>query len=253
MEKIYSRNSSRQGVPFRRIRKPISLSESLDNVKKSFGTGIISEFKRKSPSGFSNSSSLNIETYFKKLSERKDIAGFSVLTEPDFFDGSYEDMTSVQHFNKPILDKDFISTREMVLNAYNSGADAILLILDFLDVDRLYLLADYAATLGMESLIEFHDIELMGNIHPGKGRIFGYNRRNLVTLKMDPHEENIQSITAKNGINVVLESGIDSDYLRNHDVSGYRGLLIGTSILQGDEVQSPHPGRASFLRNNRFS
>ncbi len=237
VEEIYSRNSHREKVPFRRLRKPLSLSKSLKKIKGTGQTGIISEFKRKSPSGFINSKSVEIEAYFQKLSKQKNIAGFSILTEPDHFNGSYDDITAVQHFNIPILDKDFISTREMVDNAYNSGADAILLILDFLEENLVYLLADYAANLGMESLIEFHKIELASRIRPGEGRLFGYNRRNLITLELEPQEETLHNFLPVMGQGLILESGINSEYVRTHNMSEYLGMLIGASILEGGNLQ----------------
>lgn len=237
MEEIYSRNSSRVSVPYRRTRVPISLRNNLIKIRNSGQIGIISEFKRKSPSGFLNSKSVEIEAYFQRLSNWENVAGFSVLTEPDHFNGTYDDITSVQHFNIPIMDKDFISTREMVVNAYNSGADAILLILDFLNVNQAYLLADYAASLGMESLLEFHNLELADRIRPGESRLFGYNRRNLVTLEMEPQEENLQDMFPHLENELILESGITSEYVKTHDVSEYLGMLIGASILDGDNLQ----------------
>lgn len=236
MEEIYSRNSHRPDIPFRRSRKPVSLIKSLEKVSELGETGIIAEFKRKSPSGFMGSRFPDIEQYFRRLSENRRIAGFSVLTEPDFFNGSYDDLTKVQDLEVPILDKDFISTKQMVDNAYNSGADAILLILDFLEENEVYLLADYAQSLGMESLIEFHSLKLVDRIKQGKGRLFGYNRRNLVTLDMEPQEEELAEILSEKDLSVILESGITSDYVRTHDVAVYSGMLIGASILDGDNV-----------------
>lgn len=233
VEEIYSRD--RKEYPFRRTRDPISLSASLSSVKESGGTGIIAEFKRKSPSGFQKGNGEGSREYFTEVSVHNP-AGFSVLTEPDHFLGSYDDLASVQDFSIPILDKDFVSNEKMVRNAYNAGADAILLIMDFLELEVVYQLADYALELGMESLIEFHDLHLSEGIRPSRGRLFGYNRRNLKTLEMEPQEEKLAELLGNEIKNIILESGIDSDYLRNHDVSMYKGMLIGASILQGDNV-----------------
>ncbi len=234
VERIYSRNSSREAVPFSRTRMPISLSGNLRKIKESGETGIIAEFKRNSPSGFTNHNFPDITPYFQQISRYSRVGGFSVLTEPDHFHGSYGDITQVQEFETPILDKDFISTRKMVENAYNCGADAILLILDFLPENEVYMLSDYAWELGMESLIEFHDPGLVDMIQKGNSRLFGYNRRNLVTLEMEPMEEELKTVLAEHAIQVVLESGITAEYAASHDLSGYSGLLVGTSILQGN-------------------
>lgn len=235
VEEIYARNSERPSVPFRRTRGPLSLIRSLARSRGQRYPGLICEFKRTSPSGFTNTREPGIRDYFRKLESRK-VAGFSVLTEPNRFLGSYDDISSVQGFNVPILDKDFISSEKMVEDAYNSGADAILLILDFLPEETVYSLAEFAGSLGLESLIEFHDLGFMDSIRPARNAIFGYNRRNLRTLSMDPRESEIISQIMERGLDVVLESGIDSAYLGSHDVSMFSGMLVGASILNGDQM-----------------
>ncbi len=239
VEEIYSRNSGRKPVPLSRTRDPISLSGALKRVKESGVTGIIAEFKRSSPSGFKNLNSPDIMKYFHEISGNRRVAGFSVLTEPDYFHGSYGDITRAQKFEIPILDKDFISSSLMVENAFNSGADAILLILDFLPENEVYLLSDYAEEFGMESLIEFHGPELVEKVQKGKKRLFGYNRRNLSTLRMEPEEEEMRAILSKREIELILESGITSEYVQSHDLSAYAGMLIGASILEGDMPMGP--------------
>lgn len=236
VEEIYNRNFSRKVIPYSRTREPLSLGNNLTKLKEQNKTGIIAEFKRKSPSGFSNKNSPELRTYFNSLKGNNRIAGFSILTEPDYFLGDYSDIVSAQNFNVPILDKDFISTKKMVDNAFNSGADAILLILDFLAPEDIYLLSDYASHLGLESLIEFHNLALVDRIEEGPYRIFGYNRRNLITLKMEPQEEQLNEIVSRKEFRFVLESGINSQYVKTHDISSYLGMLVGTSILEGDSV-----------------
>lgn len=235
VEEIYARNPDRPPVPYRRKREPVSLAKRLSERKDKGIIGIIAEFKRKSPSGFTNHRDDGPAPYFKKIGNER-IAAFSILTEPSYFNGNYDDITAVQGFGIPILDKDFISSQAMIRNAYNAGADAILLILDFLRQETVYELSDYAISIGLESLIEFHEISLAKYIRPAEGRIFGYNRRNLRTLKMEPEEEKVLEVLSETGIEVVLESGIDAQYLKTRDVSEYAGLLIGTSILNGESL-----------------
>lgn len=229
---IYSRNHLRERVPYRRTRSPISLYGNLVKFKSKGVTGIISEFKRRSPSGFNLAKAAEPLQYFRET-YNGNIAGISILTEPEHFLGSYADLSSVQALNLPVLDKDFVSSELMVENAFNSGADAILFILDFLGADRVHELSRYAVSLGMEALVEFHDTALVDFLAPQEGVIYGYNRRNLRTLKMEPQEEEVNIMLKDTGIKVVLESGIDHAYLQSHDVSPYLGMLIGTSILNG--------------------
>ena len=196
-------------------------------------TGIIVEFKRRSPSGFKNSRYLDPVAYFREQISPL-VAGFSVLSEPDYFHGNYGDATGLQDFDIPILDKDFISTNEMIDSAYNAGYDAILLIADFLRPENLESLCRYAIGKGMEVLIEFHDLVHIHDLRQMPGVLYGYNRRNLKTLQMDPHEDEIRRYLEDHDLPVVLESGIDSRYLKNNDVSKFAGLLVGTSILSED-------------------
>ena len=232
VELIYNRNRLRKPVKYSRARDPISLKENLLNFKKLGKTGIISEFKRKSPSGFNLEKDIDPIDYFSKA-ELKNVAGLSILTEPDYFLGKYADITMVQNLNLPILDKDFVSNNLMVENAFNSGADAVLFILDFLGVEKARELSSYAISLGMEALVEFHDLLFLDELKPQKGIIYGYNRRNLKTLKMEPRESQVLQKHKESGIEIVLESGIDSSYLLENDVTPYLGMLIGTSILNG--------------------
>ncbi len=237
VDQIYARNSLRAEIPYKRTRGPISLHENLMRFKSSGKTGIISEFKRRSPSGFDLKKNVDPIAYFNN-SNLENVAGISILTEPDFFNGSYSDITSVQSLNIPILDKDFASTETMVENAYNSGADVILFILDFLEPKKVEELSAYAITLGLEALVEFHDIALMKHLKPRKGVIYGYNRRNLRTLKMEPMEQEVMEYMKNRKTDIILESGIDQSYLQVHDVSQYLGMLIGTSILNGEILNS---------------
>ena len=235
VEQIYAKNPTRSEFRHSRSRKPAGFIESVRCASSRGFPGIICEFKRSSPSGFTNSKNTEIVDYFRRMKSER-IAAFSVLTEPEYFNGRYEDISSVQDFKVPILDKDFISTPRMVENAYNAGADAILIILDFLGKDRSYELAEYAVSKGMDVLMEFHDpvhlrdLEITGNV------IFGYNRRNLRTLKMDPGEEKVRQFMKKEDFPMILESGITPDYLRKNDVSMFEGLLIGTSFLENDGI-----------------
>ncbi len=233
VEHIYSRNWQRKPVEYNRIRGPISLKDSLLNFKKHGKTGIISEFKRKSPSGFNLGKDIGPLEYFRKA-DLQSVAGLSILTEQDHFLGNYADITVVQELNLPILDKDFVSSELMVRNAFNSGADAVLFILDFLGIEKARELSNYAISLGMEALVEFHDMAFLEALKPQKGIIYGYNRRNLKTLKMEAQEFQVLQKYKETEVGLVLESGIDSMYLLENDVSQYLGMLIGTSILNGE-------------------
>lgn len=236
MDDIYGKNLYREKFPYSRSREPISLIESLRRVRKDTMPGIIMEYKRMSPSGFENRFYPSVDEYFrKKISGNT--AGLSILTEPDHFRGSYNDIVVSQGFRLPILDKDFISTEAMVDNAYNAGADAILLIMDFIPADLIARLIGAAIGKGMEVLLEFHDLKYLKDLTPMEHVIYGYNRRNLKTLQMEPQERYVLDHMKQTGMEIILESGIDSQYLMKNDVGHYFGLLIGSSILSDDILQ----------------
>ncbi len=131
-------------------REPISLSKYiLDRTR----TGIIAEFKRKSPSkGIINSSSSVTEVtsgYF-----REGASGVSVLTDTQFFGGSTSDLLNAREKSSfPILRKDFIIEEYQVIESKSIGADAILLIAAALDNQAILNLSRLAQSLGLEVLL----------------------------------------------------------------------------------------------------
>ena len=234
VDDIYSGNNLRNLISFNmRERNTISLKKSLKETK--IKPGIIGEFKRKSPSGFRNKSNTDILKYFNDIKEI--IAGISILTEPQHFGGNMLDARAVQCYNKPILIKDFISSRKMVQSSFMAGGDAFLLICDFLDYEIIKDLVQYGNTLGMEALVEVHDPDSIENIFPEENVLIGYNRRNLKTLEMQDQAEDLYDSLKSFGLPLILESGITSKNIGALNVEKYDGLLIGASILSGDTIR----------------
>ena len=106
-------------------RSTVSLSQ---NILKENSTGIIAEFKRKSPSkGIINDKAYAVEVV--KDYEQAGVSGSSVLTDTDFFGGSKEDLQNVRkEVSLPLLRKDFMIDEYQFIEAKNWGADVILLI-----------------------------------------------------------------------------------------------------------------------------
>lgn len=233
VESIYSMGTERKQISSSlRKRGTISMSESIRNTNRSGKMGMIVEFKRASPSGFIMERDQDPEEYFRSvISDR--VSGLSVLTEPEYFKGSYNDIAGVQHLGLPILDKDFISSREMVMNAYNSGSDAILLISDFLSEYDVNDLSALSRRMGMEVLLEFHDPSALKFPEDLSGIMLGYNRRNLKTLRIEEDTKGIELLTSYDGIRII-ESGIDSsNYARINNLD-CNAMLIGRAVLEGD-------------------
>lgn len=234
VDDIYSKNHERKLLEFNmRERGIISLKKALTESHN--GPGIIAEYKRKSPSGFSNKFKTDILKYFNSI--QGTIAGISILTEPQYFGGNQLDAMSVQCYNKPILIKDFISGERMIKSSYMAGGDAYLLICDFLDYTRIKELVLYGKKLGMDALIEVHDPESVKNIFPDENVVLGYNRRNLKTLRMEDNSMEVYDKLKSYGLPIVLESGITSENINNLHIEKYQGLLIGSSLLSGDVIR----------------
>ncbi|MGE9810962.1 indole-3-glycerol-phosphate synthase [Ferroplasma acidiphilum] len=234
VDEIYSKNNERKLQEFNmRERGIISLKRTLE--KNQNGPGIIAEYKRKSPSGFSNKYNTDILKYFDGI--QRIIAGISILTEPQYFGGTPLDAEAVQCYNKPILIKDFISSESMIKSSYMSGGDAFLLICDFLDYASIKKLVQYGKKFGMDALVEVHDPASAKNIFPDENVILGYNRRNLKTLKMEDNSEEMYDNLKSYGLPVVLESGINHENINKLHIEKYQGLLIGSSLLSGDTIR----------------
>ena len=217
-------------------REIISLSEFLLDKSK---TGIIAEFKRKSPSkGIINSSSSVVEVtsgYF-----REGASGISILTDTQFFGGSTTDLLSAREKSLfPILRKDFIINEYQVIESKSIGADAILLIAAALEKQVIMNLSQLARSLGMEVLLEIHEENELDKINRYVN-IIGVNNRNLKTFEVntDISEKMAESIPPD--FLKISESGIYSTHtIKELRVSGYDGFLIGELFMC-----SPDPVKA---------
>jgi indole-3-glycerol phosphate synthase len=209
-------------------RKVISLSERLLEKKN---TGIIAEFKRKSPSrGIINSTSQIEEVtngYFIQGA-----AGVSILTDTQFFGGSNADILQVRKKSLfPVLRKDFIIDEYQIIESKSIGADVILLIAAILEEREVMQLSVLARSLGMEVLLEIHETAELEKVN-SYVNIIGVNNRNLKTFEVNTQisEKMIERIP--DGFLKISESGIASgktiEKLRS---SGYNGFLIGDKFM----------------------
>ncbi len=217
-------------------RDTISLSGFLSDSNK---TGIIAEFKRKSPSkGIINSSSSVDEVtsgYF-----REGASGISVLTDTQFFGGSITDLMLIREKSIfPILRKDFIISEYQVIESKSAGADAILLIAAALGTLQIENLSKLSRSLGMEVLLEIHEPEELEKVNRHIN-IIGVNNRNLKTFEVntDISENIVQKIP--DGFLKISESGINSSQVvKKLRVLGYDGFLIGEKF-----ISTPDPVKA---------
>jgi indole-3-glycerol phosphate synthase len=209
-------------------RKVISLSQSLLDKDK---TGIIAEFKRKSPSkGIINSLSTVEEVssgYF-----REGASGVSVLTDNQFFGGSNTDLENARGEDFfPILRKDFIIDEYQVVESRSIGADVILLIAAVLDYREILKLSNLSRSLGMEVLLEIHEYDELDKVNQHVN-IVGVNNRNLKTFEVNTDISVAIAEKIPNGFLMISESGISSpEIIKKLKGCGYKGFLIGEKFM----------------------
>ncbi|HHH53657.1 MAG TPA: indole-3-glycerol-phosphate synthase, partial [Bacteroidetes bacterium] len=140
----------------------VSLKEYL---KKENASGIIAEFKRKSPSKAWINKYADVEKVTLGYMQAG-ASALSVLTDKTFFGGSNDDLTKARKFNFcPILRKDFIIDEYQIYEAKSIGADAILLIAEVLDKTILKNLAKKSHELGLEVLMEIHSEKQLNKLN----------------------------------------------------------------------------------------
>jgi indole-3-glycerol phosphate synthase len=210
-------------------RSTFSLSAILASDEK---TGIIAEFKRKSPSkGIinGNASVEQITTAYKQFGA----AGISVLTDIDFFGGSDDDFKLARTtVDIPLLRKEFIIDEYQIYEAKALGADVILLIAACLTVAETKHFAAVAKSLGLEVLLEIHDETELGHIAANVDMI-GVNNRNLKTFTVDIETSVRLFSHIPSEVVAVTESGIhDTATIQQLKQVGYKGFLIGENFMK---------------------
>jgi indole-3-glycerol phosphate synthase len=197
------------------------------------GVKVIAEFKRRSPSKGTIKGDADPETVARQY-ERGGAAAISVLTEPDYFDGSLDDLRLVRKATAlPILRKDFIIDEFQICEAAALGADALLLIVAALtDVELSHLRQITEDDLGMDALIEVHTADEMRRAIDSGAQLIGVNNRNLASFEVSL-ETSIELARLAPGKTLISESGIatiaDVNRLR---IAGYRGFLIGETLMR---------------------
>ena len=168
-------------------------------------------------------------------------AAVSVLTEPDRFNGSFDDLAAVREVvDVPVLCKDFIVDEVQVLAARSLGADAVLLMLSVVPDDVYRELAELAHSLGMEVLTEVSTPEEMHRAAALGAEVIGINNRDLRTLATDLARTEHLAPLAPAGVVLIGESGVStSDDVRR--LSGLVDALLVGSSLSG----APDPAEAA--------
>lgn len=205
---------------------------SMSRALASSDTGIIAEFKRRSPS----------KGWIKESASLERIAGgyalngasaLSVLTDEKYFGGNLDFLRTVASMvDVPVLRKDFIIDEYQLFQAYEAGADAVLLIASCLSRESCMALASKAHELGMEVLLEIHSADELGHLDCGADMV-GVNNRNLGTFHTDVNNSfALAELLPKDSV-LVSESGIsDPKTICRLQDAGYSGFLIGETFMK---------------------
>ena len=210
-------------------------------------SGIIAEFKRKSPSrGWFKTKELEVEPVVAAYN--KSAAGISVLTNDDFFGGDLDDLIQTKVITDvPVLRKDFIIDKWQIAESKAFGADVILLIAACLDREQVKEFASYAARIGLESILEVHTEEELGHCCDEVSMV-GINNRNLETFEVDINVSLELVSKIPPGKPAIAESGISSvDSIVTLRNAGFKGFLIGENFMKEEK-----PGEAFEMFANEL-
>jgi indole-3-glycerol phosphate synthase len=201
-------------------------------------TGIIAEFKRKSPSKGLINGTADVERVTSAYA-KYGASGLSVLTDRDFFGGSAVDLLTARVNAIPILRKDFMIDEYQIVEARAMGADVILLIAACLTPAEVKRLAAFATSLQLEVLLELHAEEELEHICD-ETQLIGINNRNLKTFEVDIARSLKMAEQIPAGKIKIAESGIsDPANIRLFKQHGFNGFLIGENFMKAAD-----PGEA---------
>ncbi len=201
-------------------------------VKRKDKSGIIAEFKRRSPS----KGNINPHAIVEQVSigyMQSGAAALSVLTDTHFFGGKNEDLKEARKYNFcPILRKDFIIDEYQIIEARSIGADAILLIAECLTKDEVLHLSKFAKNLGLEILMEIHSAKQIEKITDHIDLI-GINNRNLETFEVSIENSLNLIDQLPDNIAKISESGIHNpEDIQKLKAAGFDGFLIGERFMK---------------------
>ena len=225
-------------------RKTISLVEGLS---RPYASGIIAEFKRKSPSkGIINDRVDPVEV--TNAYQDAGASAVSILTDAYFFGGHDQDVVRArQVLDIPILRKEFIIDEYQVHEAKALGADLILLIAACLSKEEVVRFSTLARSLGLEVLLELHDEDELEHVCATVDLV-GINNRSLKTFDVNIARSLRMAGQLPKDKLKVAESGIDDPaQVKLFRENGYSAFLIGENFMKTND-----PGMALHEFRNQI-
>jgi indole-3-glycerol phosphate synthase len=216
--------------------KKISFRQSLLQSE----TGIIAEFKRRSPSKGWIYRDADVETVAGGY-EAAGAAAVSCLTDERFFGGDFSDFRKARAVlrHTPLLRKDFMVDEYQIYQSKVMGADVILLIAACLSREETFRFTEIAHSLDLEVLLEIHSEEELAHIHPAVD-VVGINNRNLKTFATDIRHTIELAHQIPDKYVKISESGLsDPETVVRLRQEGFKGFLMGENFMKTKE-----PGKA---------
>jgi indole-3-glycerol phosphate synthase len=220
-------------------RPTVSVKASIKNT-----TGIITEFKRQSPSKGIINNTASVEDVVTGY-DLNGSACMSILTDEKYFGGTNDDVLNARIVTqKPILRKEFIIDEYQLIEAKAIGADVMLIAACLTSADTKRLAA-FAKSLGLEILLELHDAEELDHVCD-EVDLVGINNRNLKTFEVNwQHSIDLAARLPKDKLKIA-ESGIHSvETLLMLKQNGFDGFLIGENFMKHPD---PTIAFASFVK-----
>ena len=218
---------------------PVPLDFMRRLVRNEHGIpAVIAEVKKASPSKGVIRPNFDPQAIAKSY-EAAGAQAISVLTDEKFFQGSLNFLRRVkQSVSLPVLRKDFIIDEYQVFEARAAGADAILLIVAALEKDKLNLLMNRAAEIGMQVLVEVHDEHEMETAIDVGAPLIGINNRNLQTFEVSL-DTTARLLPMIPRAKTVSESGIftHGDMMMLGKM-GVDAVLIGEALMREDNIEA---------------
>lgn len=207
-------------------------------LKEKISSGVIAEFKRRSPSKPIINNELNVWDV-AEIYKKAGVSGMSVLTDGKYFGGSLDDFLAARAaVDLPLLRKDFMIDEFQILEAKAHGADVILLIAAVLTRKEIESLSQLAKSLGLEVFLEVHNREELENSLMPSLDLIGINNRNLKTFETYIQTSLELADFIPSEFVKISESGIQSvQEIQELRKAGFQGFLIGESFMKSNNLR----------------
>lgn len=229
---------------YRQAETPRTTRHSLREALRSSSTGIISEFKRRSPSKGWINRDADVQSVVRAY-QQAGATALSVLTDTPYFGGTDDDLRAArQACSLPILRKDFTIDEFQLVESRALGADAVLLIAAALTREQCRRFAEIAHQLELEVLLEIHDQSEL-DYYSEYVDVLGVNNRNLGSFHTDVANSFRLIEQMPQEATPISESGISNpDTVKELRAIGFKGFLIGENFMK---TETPGDSLKSFI------